>query len=291
MYNENKTGFDTVIVRYSELALKGKNRGLFEKVLVNNIRKCLYLNNIQYDQISRIRGRIHIKTSLSCTHLRNVFGISSFSQAISTSPDIHSLKDATKKFFPSITNSVSFRISASRSDKTVPVTSSGIEMELGAFVVDKTKAKVSLNHFDFEVGVEIFDGSAYVFCHREKGLGGLPLGVSGKVIILFESVRSILSAWLMMKRGCDIIVVDTGNNDENIKFLKKFSYGSKTEGIKCSIKEMAHVSYRKNINTIVSDQTLENLHEYNLSLTVLRPLIGYQEKDINKMLNNIKKTD
>ncbi|HHI04210.1 MAG TPA: tRNA 4-thiouridine(8) synthase ThiI, partial [Candidatus Woesearchaeota archaeon] len=71
-----------VVIRYSEIGLKGNNRIIFEKKLINNIKDCLKKNKIKYDKIQRLRGRIIIFAEQKLDCLKYVFGISSFSPAL-----------------------------------------------------------------------------------------------------------------------------------------------------------------------------------------------------------------
>ena len=89
------------ILRYGELALKGKNRLEFEHRLIFNIRDCLKKNNIDA-KIFRTNGRFIIKSDKDCSLLKNVFGLISISPAIVTKNSLDSIKDIVKKSFPKI---------------------------------------------------------------------------------------------------------------------------------------------------------------------------------------------
>ena len=101
---------DYIICRYGELALKGKNRFLFENKLISNIKACLEKNNMKYIKITKPPGRILIKTNSSCNSLKNIFGLVSFSQAISTNLDLNEIKKIAFKFY----KTPPFRISTQR---------------------------------------------------------------------------------------------------------------------------------------------------------------------------------
>ena len=80
------------IVRYAEIALKGKNRNFFEKKLARNIKECLKKNKIGYEKVVRLRNRIIIYSRENCDAVRNVFGISSLSKAIEIEPEMEMIK-------------------------------------------------------------------------------------------------------------------------------------------------------------------------------------------------------
>ena len=124
-----------VIVRYGEIALKGKNRGDFERRLVKNMKKCLEENNIEFNSIKRFSGRILIDTENECKCLSRIFGIHSFSLAQELQLDLNKIKETALEYYKQGT----FRISTQRVEKLLK-NSNEINMEVGAYVVEKTKA-------------------------------------------------------------------------------------------------------------------------------------------------------
>ena len=264
-----------VIIRYSEIGLKGKNRIVFEKKLIDNIKDCLEKNKISYKKIERLRGRIIIFAEQELNCLKYVFGISSFSSALKLEPDVNEIEKAivliikNKKF-------KTFRISAQRLNKDFSLTSPEIERTIGSFVCEKLNKKVSLKNFDLEIGIEILD-NAYVFTERVKGLNGLPVGIEGKVISLIENKNSLLASLLMMKRGCLVILVSLKKTDINL--IEKFAYGFEPELIIIkNIKELDKIAKEHDANAVVVGQTLESFKELELKTMVLRPLIGFDKK-------------
>ncbi len=273
---------DTVIVRYSELGLKGKNRNEFEKKLVWNIKECLNQNEIVHDRVRRIRGRIFIDGPSKCDQLEQVFGIQSFSPAVSTRPDVEHIKEAVEGFLTGVDKETSFRISAHRGDKTVPFTSEDLERGIGAFVVDTTGAKVSLKKFDLEISIEIYEGKAYVFAKRKPGPGGLPVGSSGKVCLFYETERSIAAGWLMMKRGCDISIICKEKTEEMEKLIR-IAYGIHIDVIEGGIERFLEMDCAAG----VSEQGISNLEKYPIDAVILRPLVGYTEEEIKDILSKV----
>ena len=83
---------DSIVIRYAEIGLKGKNRFEFEKKLVDNIRLNLKYNKKDFSSINRIRGRVVIKSLQRCDCLKNVFGIVSFSHAKEMSQNIEEIR-------------------------------------------------------------------------------------------------------------------------------------------------------------------------------------------------------
>ena len=205
-----------IIVRYAELALKGKNRADFEKQLVRNIKDCMKKNRKSGD-VKRIRGRILIDT-MYFPELAKVFGISSFSEAVEVNQDAEDIKKATLDHL----KKGSFRVSVNRIDK-FPMSSMELEREIGALIVDKTGNDVDLKNFEWNLEIELINGKAYVFNSRTEGPGGIPVGTQGKVLLIVEDEDSIQAGMLAMKRGCMVHVQKGGQHD--ISKLREYSYG------------------------------------------------------------------
>ena len=266
---------NVVIVRYSEISLKGNNRIVFERKLISNIEDCLKKNKTNYDKIERLRGRIIIFTEQKLDCLKYVFGVSSFSPALVLEPEIKEIEKAVSNLIEN-RKFKTFRVSAQRLNKNFPLTSPKIERTIGSFVCEKLSKKVSLKNFDLEIGIEILD-YAYVFTEKVKGLNGLPVGVEGKVISLIEDENSLLASLLMMKRGCFVIPVSLKKTD--IDLIKKFAYGFEPELLIIkNIKELDEIAKENNARAVVVGQTLETFKELNIQIAVLRPLIGFDKK-------------
>lgn len=264
--------YNCCLVRYHEIALKGKNRAYFEKKLAENIRVCLSRNRVSFSKIQRIRGRIMIYTRSDCSCLRYVFGISSFSPAIETQADMKAIEETALKIY----TKGSFRISARRADKRFQFSSQQINEEIGKFIVQKTGAEVNLKEPEVDIGVEVLDDKAYTYIEKIRCLGGMPVSTSGKVAVMLDSKDSLAAAYLMLKRGCSIVFVK--KKDIDYSALEKFSYGSK---ITTSNEKPTNVKA-----LIVSDTT--SIKKYETELTVLRPLTGLRQDKIEKILEFIK---
>ena len=271
---------NVVIVRYSEISLKGRNRIVFEKRLIDNIKDCIKKNKVNYEKIERLRGRIIIFTQEKPDCLKYVFGISSFSPAFVLEPKIEEIEKAVSKLIEN-KKFKSFRVSAQRLNKDFSLTSLEIEKRIGSFVCEKFNKKVSLKEFDLEIGIEILD-KAYVFTERIKGLNGLPVGCEGTVISLIENKNSLLASLLMMKRGCFVIPVSLMKKD--ISLIKKFAYGFEPELIIIkNIKEIDNIAKEHDAKAVVVGQTLESFKELKLKTMVLRPLVGFNECSLKEL--------
>ena len=221
--------FDCILIHYGELALKGLNRPTFEKKLVENIRKAL--EEVEFKKIRKIHGRIILelseKTDLTKLEhsLMKVFGIAWFAFCFTTDPTLENIKKLTAEKFK-LKAGVKVKVSAKRADKTLPFTSMDVNRQLGAYLVEKFNVHVSLKNPEKEIFVELADGKAYIFDRKIKGLYGLPVGISGKVLhLLSGGIDSPVAAWLLMKRGCEIDFLhfhafQKFNKEKNAKILK-----------------------------------------------------------------------
>jgi len=252
------------IVRYGEIGIKGLNRPFFENKLISNIREIVNENGLK---LKKINGRIIIETDKDISEkLKKVFGIVSFSIAYKT--ELEKLYDfviellKNKKF-------ETFRITANRINKEYKKTSNEIANELGSIIVNKLKKKVSLKKYELNVNIEIAD-KAYIFFHKIKCEGGLPVGVEGKVIALIETKKGIEAAKKVMKRGCDVVPVSFKkiNIDEINSYLPK----KKEIIIIKNIKEIDKIAERENAKALVVEDSVENMKDYETKLLVLRPL-------------------
>ncbi len=255
---------DSVLVRYNEIGIKGNNRGYFEKKLITNIKDCLKKNKIDFS-ITKYFGRIIINTQNKCFCLKTVFGISSISPAFKVELNFDKIKEQSLKLY----SKGSFRISSKRLNKKFNIGSEELNKSLGEFIIEKTKAKVNLIKPDCNVGVEIMD-RAYLFNERYECLGGLPVGVEGLVTLIIEDEKDLLAGILMMKRGCNLEVINKKNIDFSI--LEKYSYGNDIRVVNFPSKESL---------AVVKMDKLENLKNTFEGKIVLNPLIG-NEKDLLK---------
>lgn len=199
------TAVATYVVHYSEIALKGKNRPLFTKMLRRNIRRSLRgLGDVGVEHIS---GRFIVKTEADesevHSRLSRVFGVSWFARATVVEEDLESIRTAVLRSMDAMAPDRTFRVVARRADKSFPLNSMVLAADLGAALVKKTGAKVDLAEPDITLHVDVLRGRALVYSQRHLGPGGLPVGVGGRVINLFSGgIDSPVAAWLLMKRGC-----------------------------------------------------------------------------------------
>ncbi len=122
-----------------------------------------------------------------------------------------------------ITTATTFKVDTTRGNKRFPIGSQAISREIGARIVAATNAPVKMKKPDVTVKIQIYDEGAYIFVRRIRGAGGLPIGVSGRVMTLFSGgIDSPVAAHLLLKRGCvtDFVHFHLLPNVEQIRAAK-----------------------------------------------------------------------
>jgi len=199
------------VVHYAEIGLKGRNRPFFERTLARNVAQRLEPHGLE--RVERLSGRLlaYVERPLDRPTWRRalgtVFGIAHFALAFPVEREMTAIRAAVLDHLPSQPVG-SFRIRASRDDKTFPLTSPQIERELGAAVQGRTGWPVRLKGADLVIGVEVLRDRALVSFGREPGPGGLPVGVSGRVgLLLSGGIDSPVAGYMALKRGCRVIPI------------------------------------------------------------------------------------
>ncbi|WP_440953457.1 tRNA uracil 4-sulfurtransferase ThiI [Methanococcoides sp. FTZ1] len=213
--------YDVVIVRYGELALKSQGvRNLYERILVRNLEAMLKQENVSFSRVYREWGRIFIESDdpNAAKAAADVFGVVSASSAIKVEADVAAAAKVCADIGADIVkDGETFGIRARRSGKH-GLSSTDIGRLCGDAVWNRLESlgrtpKVDLSDPDHEISVEMRQNRAYVFTDIVKGVGGLPLGTQGKMVVLMSGgIDSPVAAWLMMRRGVKIIPVYANNS-------------------------------------------------------------------------------
>jgi thiamine biosynthesis protein ThiI len=200
-----------VVIHYNEIGLKGRNQPLFLRRLEANLLRATAGTGIR--RVDERSGRMVLPVPQDAKwptireRLRCVFGVANFSLAERSDLDMSSLKAAVDRALEGRVL-VSFKVSTRRAYKQFPLNSEELNRELGAHVVERTHARVSLEHPEVTIHVEVLPREIYFSFGREAGPGGLPVGVSGNVVALLSGgIDSPVAAHRLMKRGCRAIFV------------------------------------------------------------------------------------
>ena len=196
------------LIHHAEIGLKKGNFAFFEKKLVENIKKSAQNKGVKTEKITRHEKRIIADFDSNEKKvsgiLSNVFGIKHFSFALEIDSDLKKLEKEIekilKKFKKNKIQKIAFQ--TKRSDKRFSLTSIEINKKLGE-ISNKLGLKVDYKNFEKKIFIEITSKKIYIYTERINGLGGLPVGTSGRVLVLFSGgIDSPVASWLMMKRGC-----------------------------------------------------------------------------------------
>lgn len=208
---------DVVLVRYDEIALKSKKvRTRYEQILVKNIKSMLNADGGSYSEINKEMGRVFIQSSDPnvVKSAAKVFGVVSVSPACTCEPALDSAAELCADVAGNIIKEgQSFAIRARRAGNH-DFTSRDIGIACGDAVFKKVNnnIRVDLDNPDVEIFVEVRQDKGYVFTESVKGVGGLPMGTQGKMVALISGgIDSPVAAWLMMKRGCELIPLYLNN--------------------------------------------------------------------------------
>lgn len=199
--------YDYILVRYGEIALKGKNRYRFEDRLLQNIRNVL--RDLEKIKASKSFGRIFVQLNGESAdevinRLRKVFGLISFSPVKKTSLDLEEIKNVSLELIQQMNPKPStFKVETKRPNKQFPLKSPEVTYEVGAHILINTEnIKVDVHNPDVVVKVEIREEGAYIFSNVIYGIGGMPAESSGKALLLLSGgIDSPVAAWYAMKRG------------------------------------------------------------------------------------------
>jgi thiamine biosynthesis protein ThiI len=196
----------SVVVHYSELALKGRNRPWFLRMLVRAIRTAL--TGVGLASVRAVVGRIIVDLDDGADwpeirlRLARLPGIGNFALATHVPPDLETIAArvaAAVEGLPART----FRIAARRADKRFPVPSPEIERVVGRRVQEATGWAVNLSRPERVIRIEVLGHEAFFSTAVEQGTGGLPVGTGGRVLALLSGgIDSPVAAWRVIRRGC-----------------------------------------------------------------------------------------
>ncbi|MBR3383312.1 MAG: tRNA 4-thiouridine(8) synthase ThiI [Clostridia bacterium] len=204
-----------LLVRYTEIHLKGLNRPYFERALVDNMKRAL--RGLE-PRIEREHGRIYVRNIREADfaeaqeRLTRVFGIHSLSPAAAVDKDWETVVSAARELMErrleGVTGEVTFKVLARRSDKHYFMNSDEINRELGGRMLELfPQLKVDVHSPEIKLSVEIRD-MAYVYCEEIPGVNGMPVGTAGKASLLISGgIDSPVAGYMMAKRGLTLSAV------------------------------------------------------------------------------------
>lgn len=241
--------YDRILVRYGELSVKGKNRKVFKNAMHRVIRfKLQELADLKFE-VTRDRFYIilnGVAAKLVTEKLDQVFGLQSYSLAAKTENDI----DAIKKLALTIIqeqypNPTKFKVETKRANKNFFMQSGEVSRAVGGFLLANTNnLSVDVHNPEMILNIEIRQEGAYVMAGATRGLGGFPVGSSGKGLLMISGgIDSPVAGYLLQKRGVEIEAIHFASppytSDRSLQkvedLLKKIAVYAPKETIKLHI--------------------------------------------------------
>ncbi len=204
----------TLLVRYDEIGLKGKNRRFFENCLLKNIQRALA--GLEPPRYRVPHGRILVDTDRTqagecAQRLTRVPGIASVSIGVPVERDFDAMAEVGIEWIgPRLreAGALKFCVRSQRSDKSFHKTSPEIDFEVGSRIMQRLAPEgltVDIKHADCVLEIEVGESETVVFDNRHPGLRGLPVGSAGEVLCLLSGgIDSPVAAFMMARRGCRV---------------------------------------------------------------------------------------
>lgn len=202
--------YTTLMIRFGELNTKGKNKIMFINTLLRNIRHAL--KEFKNLEISKTHDRIYIELNGEDHNkihekLQMVSGIQNYSFVNRVEKDMDKIIDACEDLIKD-KEKFTFKVRAKRADKNFNVHSDDMNRLVATRILKNYEHKVDIHNPDINIYIEVRLEGAFVYLDIIKGLGGFPLGVIGKSMLLMSGgIDSPVAAYLMMKRGIKIEAV------------------------------------------------------------------------------------
>ncbi|WP_093228854.1 tRNA uracil 4-sulfurtransferase ThiI [Thermoflavimicrobium dichotomicum] len=265
--------FHLILLRYGELSLKGKNKAEFEGRLIRNIQQ--KLKEFPNVRITKEHGRMFVElngepSAPVMDKLKEVFGLVGFSPAIRVESKLESIQKAALQLVKNTNGIQTFKVNSKRANKQFPIPSLELNHRIGGYILANAQPiQVDVHHPDLTVHVEVRSKASYVYGNDIPGLGGLPVGSSGRVMLLLSGgIDSPVAGYLALKRGVEL---------QAIHF---HSYPFTSERAKQKVIDLARIltrfggNIRLHVVPFTEIQTEINKHCYeSYTITIMRRMM------------------
>lgn len=274
---------EIIMAKYGEIILKGLNRPVFERVLLNNIKNAL--KNFENVKVWVAQAAIYIEPEdteiidLLLERLSKIFGIVSLVRVGVCEKDIGAMQKAALEYCgDKLEEGKSFKVEAKRADKKFPLKTPEICTQVGGYILEnKSGIRVDVHNPDVVVRVEVREVAAYVYCMQDRiaGQGGMPIGTGNKATLLLSGgIDSPVAGHMISKRGVEIDAVNF------------FSYPYTSERAKEKVIELAQIlsQYTSKINlhivpfTEIQLAIRDNCPDEHLTLIMRRFMMRIAER-------------
>ncbi len=199
--------YDMIMVRFGELSTKGKNKKDFIFTLFANIKHALSgFPTLEFEsRYDHIYIYLHDEDCEEVVErLKDVSGIHSISLVKKVTSDIEVIKDTALNLIKG-ESGATFKVKAKRANKNFPIVSDDINREVATVILKNTDLKVDVHHPEILLSIEVRDEGTYIFTKTIECLGGYPLGIAGKALLMLSGgIDSPVAAYLLMRRGISI---------------------------------------------------------------------------------------
>lgn len=208
--------FQTFLIKYGEIAIKGKNRYMFEDALVRQIRFALR-NTEGTFRVHKCQGRIYVDCDgyydydETVESLKKVFGIVGICPVVRTEvKEFEELKKDVVAYMDEAypDKNLTFKVESRRAKKTYPVNSMEMNCDLGEAILDAfPETRVDVHNPDVLLNVEVRE-EVYIYSHIIPGPGGMPIGTNGSAMLLLSGgIDSPVAGYMVAKRGVGLEAV------------------------------------------------------------------------------------
>ncbi len=198
---------DRILVRFGELSNKGKNRNLFVRQLIQNLKYQLSnYPDIRYrNQFDRIMIELNGSDSEEVLErARHVFGIRSLSPVVVTSMDFDLINEACLELMKQ-EKVGTFKVDTNRKDKTLNFKSNDLNLSVAKTILSQTEHKVDVHNPDIRIRIDVDAEKASIAVKTVLGAQGFPIGVGGKALLLLSGgIDSPVAGYYTMRRGVEI---------------------------------------------------------------------------------------
>ncbi|WP_209860409.1 tRNA uracil 4-sulfurtransferase ThiI [Paenibacillus shirakamiensis] len=203
--------YDLILLRFGEIAIKGKNRKRFEKAAYMHIQSLLsaFPKAVIRKEFGRFYIELHGESAERMVpELQKVFGIESVSPVIAVPSELSAIIAAARQYLSeyNLQAPTLFKVNARRVWKGFEHSSHEMNrLVSGPLLHDQIHLKVDVHHPDFELRVEVREDQTYIFSEVLPGAGGYPLGTNGKAVLLLSGgIDSPVAGWSAMRRGLEV---------------------------------------------------------------------------------------
>ena len=193
-----------ILIKYGELTTKGDNRNLFISKIYEEMKELLANYDVKIIK-NRVRMFIEVDEQLLeevVNIVKNIFGIHRIVIATRVKTDIEEIEKNVLEVAKN-TNFNTFKVETDRAYKGFPISSMDFSKQMGALILKNIPdKKVDVHNPDYLMKIEIREDYTYIYSQEIEGLGGYPVGVAGKgLLMLSGGIDSPVAGYMAMKRG------------------------------------------------------------------------------------------